>query len=83
MTVSKRQFDITPITLTIEQFKGVKKIVDLNVYPIEYHPDPDMVRGKLTARGRRWMGFTGIHHMHYNGMAYRHGNKMKVGIIST
>lgn len=49
-------------------FKGTVKISSLDAYPIQYHPAEDELRETLTARGRKWLSLTGIHHMQYKGL---------------
>ncbi|KAF8471756.1 hypothetical protein BDZ91DRAFT_716438 [Kalaharituber pfeilii] len=49
----------------INSFKGKKKITSLPVYPLEYHPNKDVIKAKLIARGRKWETLRGIHLMRY------------------
>jgi hypothetical protein len=57
--------------LEIPHYDGVVKIAELAAYPIEWHPNHKDVREKLVERGRRWLQLTGVHHLHYNGVAYQ------------
>ena len=48
---------------------GTVKIKDLNIYPLEYHPDSEGLRRKLLARGKKWASLRGVHHMQYESVA--------------
>ena len=50
-------------------FEGTIKIKTLNAYPLKYHPDADSLRERLLARGKKWAGLLGVHHMQYEGTA--------------
>lgn len=45
----------------IPNFNSLKKIVDLNVYPLRFHHDPDGLKTRLVARGRRFEQLRGFH----------------------
>jgi hypothetical protein len=84
-----QQYKLATIELEISHFDGVVKIAELVAYPIRWHPDHKDIRDKLFERGRRWLELTGVHHMHYNGMAYRKSlgestadKKVKVSLTS-
>ncbi|KAH9944905.1 P-loop containing nucleoside triphosphate hydrolase protein [Amylocystis lapponica] len=51
----------------VSSFKGTKKIHELDVYPIKYHPAEADLRKALLERGKKWHGLSGVHHMHYAG----------------
>jgi hypothetical protein len=68
-------FGLTDISLEIQDFDGVVKIAEMSSYPIEFHPNSDVVREKLIARGRRWLDWNGVHHVHYDGVAYKRGDR--------
>ena len=55
--------------ILIYEFGGVRKINSLEAYPIQYHPNPEQLKARLLERGRKWVSFKGIHHMHYSGTA--------------
>jgi hypothetical protein len=56
--------------LVLKDFRGSKKIYDLDVYPIKYHREPDGedVRQKLINRGMKWRGIVDVTHREYDGM---------------
>lgn len=68
---------LAAISIEISHFEGVEKITGLNAYPMEWHLNKVEVQAKIVERGRRWLRLTGVHHMHYNGMAYRFSEKME------
>lgn len=53
----------------IGPFKGTVPINSLDAYPIKYHVKEDELRKKLLARGEKWVGLKGIHHMQYKASA--------------
>jgi hypothetical protein len=57
--------------LEIDIFDGVHKIHELAVYPIEWHPNSKHIQEQLINRGRKWVTFHGVHHLFYDGTAYR------------
>ncbi|THH06995.1 hypothetical protein EW146_g9450 [Bondarzewia mesenterica] len=71
---SASQFGLASITLTIPEFDGVAKIVELSSFPFYLHPNVDNIRMKIVERGRKWVSFNGVHHMQYNGVAYKNGS---------
>lgn len=54
----------------IEKFHGRKRIVDLNVFPLEYHSDEKNVRAELVNCGRKFIQLMGAHHRQYHGCAF-------------
>ena len=50
-------------------FKGTVKICSLDVYPLAFHPQAELLQQALTERGRKWVSLRGIHHMQYDGSA--------------
>ena len=58
---------------------GEKKITDLSIYPLRFHPDAENLKKTLTERGRKWASLCGAHgykHAHYDGIAV--GREMSV-----
>ncbi|CAL1710252.1 unnamed protein product [Somion occarium] len=53
----------------IPSFKGTRKIASLDAYPIKYHHNTEELKLSLIARGKKWVGLRGIHHMQYKGSA--------------
>ncbi|TFK33149.1 P-loop containing nucleoside triphosphate hydrolase protein [Crucibulum laeve] len=53
----------------IKMFKGTIKILDLNAYPIKYHPDENGLKQSVMSRGKKWASLNGVHHMQYEGVA--------------
>jgi len=58
----------------IPQFVGVKRIRDLNAFPLELHAEYEEQRASLIERGKwHWeLVREKFRHMHYNAVAYRH-----------
>jgi hypothetical protein len=57
-------------SLAITEFRGVKKINTLNVFPLQYHEQPEKLKDALTGRGRKFISLIGIHHCNYKGIAF-------------
>ncbi|KAB5578162.1 P-loop containing nucleoside triphosphate hydrolase protein [Coniochaeta sp. 2T2.1] len=64
--------------LEILPFSGNKPVAELDHYPLEFHKDPESVKQRLSARGRKVLDYQGLSHCTYNGMAiYREGKKVE------
>ena len=55
--------------IPIYPFDGTVKIKSLSAYPLKFHPDPEGLTKRLIARGKKWAGLRGVHHMQYDGTA--------------
>jgi hypothetical protein len=55
--------------LIIAPFAGAIRVNTLDAYPIQFHSSEKELRARLVARGRKWAGLRGIHHMTYKGTA--------------
>ncbi|EJD48194.1 hypothetical protein AURDEDRAFT_183546 [Auricularia subglabra TFB-10046 SS5] len=68
---SKPHFGYSYEHFSISDFKGVYKIYKLSVHPFHWTPRADELRAQLIERGKQWWGLDGLHHMRYDGIAYR------------
>lgn len=51
-------------------YGGTRRLVDLSVYPLSFHPDTDMIRTALVARGRKFESLRlGVNSMLFKGRA--------------
>ena len=57
-------------TQNIREFKGVKEITKLEVFPAHLHQDPENLLKKLRRRGERFEKLNGFHHMSYSGFYF-------------
>ena len=57
-------------TLEIPEFRGVRKIDQLGVYPIQYHTKEEGLKQKLIERGKKFCELKGMHYRMYKGIAY-------------
>ncbi|GJE93103.1 ATPase family AAA domain-containing protein [Phanerochaete sordida] len=55
--------------IIIPQWNGTVKINELNCYPLKYHAHERELQQALLARGRKWLAYQGVHHVHYKGTA--------------
>ena len=51
--------------LIIPKYNGYKPIHQINITPLMYHPDNEMIRNTLIARGNNYVKFFDIHHQWY------------------
>ncbi|ELR04587.1 hypothetical protein GMDG_06869 [Pseudogymnoascus destructans 20631-21] len=58
------------IHLSIEKFRGAKRIDTLEVFPLHCHANESNARAQLLKCGHRFLGLTGIHHVEYHGKAF-------------
>ncbi|KAK0743541.1 P-loop containing nucleoside triphosphate hydrolase protein [Schizothecium vesticola] len=58
-----------PYSMSIDQFDGARKIVDLPVFPLDYHPDSADVHAKALSRGRRFADLRDTRVMETSGPA--------------
>lgn len=54
----------------IAMFQGRKRIEDLDVLPLTYHPNEHDIRVRLVQCGRKFIQLMGTHHRHYHGSAF-------------
>lgn len=66
----------------IAKFAGRKRIRDLSIFPLRYHPSPDDVQRQLIHVGRRFTQLQGIHCRYYRGAAftYHQGELMRFDV---
>ncbi|KAI9770678.1 MAG: hypothetical protein M1839_003062 [Geoglossum umbratile] len=57
-------------SLAVTEFRGVKKINTLHVFPLQYHEQAERLKDALAARGRKFISLIGIHHCNYKGIAF-------------
>ncbi|XDG07550.1 hypothetical protein ABKA04_007165 [Annulohypoxylon sp. FPYF3050] len=80
------RFNRVPYSMEIPHFQDMKKISELNFYPLRYHVDGDpngqnnasSLKEKLVARGKRYFEYCtatqGKQTFQYDGFAYYHRN---------
>ena len=56
----------------IQHYDGIKPLVELQVFPLNYHRERDSVKANILARGKRYVSLSGIHHCMYEGVAQVH-----------
>lgn len=61
-------FGYTKQTSRIRHYNGSRSINDLELVPLHYITEPDAVRSRLLARGRKFLGLHGQHHRLYEGI---------------
>ena len=68
---SDTQFGFAQMELTISEFEGTVPINSLSAYPVNWHPEAEVVKEQLSDRGRKWSTLAGIRHRYYSGIAFR------------
>ncbi|KAH8879647.1 P-loop containing nucleoside triphosphate hydrolase protein [Thozetella sp. PMI_491] len=63
------RFGFDTVQQVILPFAGTRPITDLEVYPIEFHPDHEAVKAQLLERGRKFHKLAGYHYKSYKGPA--------------
>jgi hypothetical protein len=66
---------------SIRPYDGYKALADLNVVPLQYHPNKDSIVEKMVARGKKFIGLHGIHHRMYEGIAQALGSDRKCSLL--
>lgn len=70
--------------LDIPEFEGNKPITDLSHYPLCFVEDVEETKKRLTARGKRVLGYQGLTYCTYSGIGiYREEKKMEKHNVST
>jgi hypothetical protein len=64
-------FGEAAIAAGISKFRGAKPIDTLGIFPLQFHHDKDQIRAELLKCGRKFMFLKGIHHLEYEGTAFR------------
>lgn len=54
--------------VTIPKFYGLSRIASLPVFPLSFAQNPDRIKEKMAARGRRFQAFRGYQFVNYNGV---------------
>lgn len=54
---------------TISSYSGFKHFQDLDVFPLQYHPEYHSVRKAMIERGRKFFALRGVHQRYYQGNA--------------
>ncbi|KAK5996712.1 hypothetical protein PT974_02052 [Cladobotryum mycophilum] len=65
-------------TLPIPMFEGNKPIRELEHFPLEFHPDPEGIRRRLIARGRKVLDLQGLQYRCYNGIALHYNEDCEI-----
>jgi hypothetical protein len=64
-------FGRASLNVSITEFKGTKKIINLSTYPFALHPSTERLARQLIERGRNWALLDGARHKRYDGTAYQ------------
>jgi len=62
-------FGVLAQSWIIKEYQGSKKLIDLPVFPLSFHPDEEQISRELVARARKIEGLRDIHFKAYSGPA--------------
>jgi hypothetical protein len=68
-------FGYVSSSVSIDKFEGVKKILDLDAFPIHLHPEIQSLVNSLLARAEKLEQLNGYHHMSYSGSYTAHSSR--------
>lgn len=57
------------MNVDIPKFDGNLPIINLTNYPLEFHPDRDRVKVRLTERGKKVLEYQELKYCEYEGLA--------------
>jgi adenylate kinase family enzyme len=63
-------FGMGDYAVRIPSFKGPKKIVNLDAYPLIYHKDPEGLEKQLVERGQKFVALQGMNYRVHKGIGY-------------
>ncbi|KAF2799847.1 hypothetical protein K505DRAFT_230068 [Melanomma pulvis-pyrius CBS 109.77] len=64
--------------VSIPAFKGPKKVINLEAYPLKFHKDPEDLRKQLIERGQKFVALQGMNYRTHKGLAY---SKQKRSVV--
>ena len=64
------KFGMAEATFEIKEFKGVRKITSLPIYPLRFHREPEKLKTQLIERGKKFVSLKGMQYKTHTGMAY-------------
>jgi hypothetical protein len=53
----------------INKYDGYRPLTTLDLYPLAYDPDTELVKSRVLARGKKYVTMFGIHHCFHDGIA--------------
>lgn len=62
-----KRFGFAQSELAIPKFSGTKPIIELPIFPAQYHPSLDAVNGALLKRGKQFEELSGFNYTAYSG----------------
>ncbi len=69
------RFGLASYTLEICQFRGTTPIIQLEAFPLAYHPKRCELESRLKIRGRKFETHSGYQYRAYNGLALDNTNR--------
>ncbi|TID26350.1 hypothetical protein E6O75_ATG00843 [Venturia nashicola] len=70
-----KNFGLGEFEVSIENFKGSRKITSLTAYPLKYHMDEEGITKQLVERGKHFIQLTGQNFRCHKGLAFQKKRK--------
>jgi hypothetical protein len=70
-----KNFGLGDFEMSVDSFKGPRKITQLSTFPLQYHKNKDEIRKSLIARGKKFVTLAGMNFKHMNGLAFQKKKK--------
>ncbi|EMD93836.1 hypothetical protein COCC4DRAFT_76131 [Bipolaris maydis ATCC 48331] len=78
-----KSFGLGEHEVSIQAFKGHKKITGLAAYPLKYHKDAKGIKKQLVERGKKFVALQGMNYRVQKGIAYmKHKNSIVRFIVN-
>jgi hypothetical protein len=65
-----KAFGLGDLDISIDHFKGPKKITSLSTYPLQYYKDSEALRTQLIERGKKFVALAGMNFKVMKGLAF-------------
>lgn len=70
-----KNFGLGDFEMSIDNFRGPRKINSLNTYPIDFHRDPEALKLQLVERGKQFVNLAGMNYKLMKGLAFQKRKK--------
>lgn len=70
MDFDGKTFGLGSLDIEVASFKGPRKINSLPCYPLKYHKNPEALKARLVARGRKFTELAGMQYKFHKGISF-------------
>lgn len=82
MDFDGKTFGLGSMDVEIESFKGPRKINTLPCYPLKYHKDPEAIKTRLIARGKRFTEMAGMQYKFHKGLSFTKRKRQAIKVTT-